>query len=102
MIGNQIIFRSDTFISLCKLHKVKKLYAFGTIVNDGFNESNNIELLVELDERNPLDRCLLLLSLWNKFENYFDSDVYLSVLNPSQSPNLQDCTKSMVYSRLSD
>ena|ERR1700761_2807400 len=102
MIGNKITFRSDQFINLCKLHKVKKLYVFGTVVNGSFDDMSRIEMQVEVVERNPLDRALLLLSLWNRFEVYFDRDVYLSVLNTSHNPNLQDCTRKLIYNRLSD
>ncbi len=40
--------------ALCKQHKVKKLYVFGSVLTDSFNGESDIDLIVEfnkIDER---------------------------------------------------
>ena len=34
-------------IQLCKTHKVKSLYAFGSVLTDKFNEKSDIDLVVD-------------------------------------------------------
>lgn len=41
------------FLSLCKNHKVKTIYAFGSATNDSFKEETiEIDLLIELRAKN--------------------------------------------------
>ncbi len=35
--------------TLCKKHKVKELYVFGSAVSDKFNDESDVDLLVEFD-----------------------------------------------------
>lgn len=37
-------------ISLCKKHKVKSLYAFGSVITSKFNKDSDIDLLVDFDK----------------------------------------------------
>lgn len=37
---------------LCKLHKVKRLYAFGSVLTDKFDNESDIDLMVDFD---PID-----------------------------------------------
>lgn len=46
---------------LCENHKVKQLFAFGSVVNDRFTESSDIDLIVDFQTSDPLDYA----------ENYF-------------------------------
>lgn len=39
-------YKTD-IIELCKTHKVKSLYAFGSILTDGFNDRSDIDLIVD-------------------------------------------------------
>lgn len=51
-------------IELCRLHKVKSLAVFGSILTDRFNEESDVDLLVDFE---PVDH--------DKFDyvsNYFD------------------------------
>lgn len=34
-------------IKLCKSHKVKSLYAFGSVLSDNFNKESDIDLIVD-------------------------------------------------------
>ena len=49
-------------IALCKRHKVKKLFAFGSVLTNRFNEQSDIDLVVDFDKTNVDDY----------FSNFFD------------------------------
>jgi len=62
-IRDEILKQKDAFIILCKDHKVKYLYAFGSSVTDKFDtDRSDIDLLVEIDSGDPVDRGEKLLS----------------------------------------
>ena len=48
--------------ALCKAHKVKYLYAFGSVLNEKFNEDSAIDLVVDFQPLNLLEYA----------HNYFD------------------------------
>jgi uncharacterized protein len=52
----------DTIIRLCKKHKVKALYAFGSVLSDRFSDKSDIDLVVDFDQ----------VSLLEYADNYFD------------------------------
>ncbi|MCF0058195.1 nucleotidyltransferase domain-containing protein [Dyadobacter sp. CY356] len=43
------LYASD-IIKLCETHKVKSLYAFGSILTDSFNNESDIDLIVDFEE----------------------------------------------------
>jgi predicted nucleotidyltransferase len=47
---------------LCEIHKVKKLYAFGSVLTEGFNTNSDIDLIVEFGT----------MKLEDYADNYFD------------------------------
>lgn len=52
----------SAIIELCKKHKVKSLYAFGSVLNENFNSESDIDLIVDF-ENLPVD---------DYADNYFD------------------------------
>lgn len=56
----------DKYISeinhLCREHNVKTLYAFGSVLTDRFGPNSDIDLVIEIDSKDPIDYA----------ENYFD------------------------------
>jgi len=44
---NGIEAYTPAITKLCKTHKVKSLYAFGSILNDNFNPDSDIDLIVD-------------------------------------------------------
>jgi len=102
-IKEEIQKKNNDFITLCKTHNVKSLYAFGSSVTDYFNEkSSDIDLLVEIDDDDPIERGEKLMSLWDKFEDFFHRKVDLltdsSIKNPILRRNI-DSTKILIYDR---
>ena len=71
-IQDEIKKRLDDFRNLCSEHQVRYLYAFGSSVTDKFNPVNSdIDLLVEIDDTDPIERGEKLIDLWDKFETFF-------------------------------
>ena len=92
---------SSEFLSLCKSHDVKTLYAFGSSTNNKFDEeSSDIDLLVEIDTEDPIKRGENLIDLWDKFEKIFKRKVDLltnsSIKNPILKRNI-DSSKILIY-----
>ena len=100
MINAGVDFESKKFISLCQKHKVKELYAFGSVVNERFTDNSDIDLLVEIDEHDSIRKGKLLLSIWDGFEAHFGRKVDLLTPNSLKNPYLKasiDETKKLVY-----
>ena len=49
-------------VKLCKAHKVKSLYAFGSVLSDQFNAESDIDLIVDFASMDVEDYA----------DNYFD------------------------------
>ncbi|WPP49892.1 nucleotidyltransferase family protein [Catalinimonas niigatensis] len=93
--------RSSDFLSLCQAHQVKTLYAFGSSITEHFNEkTSDIDLLVEIDEDDPIERGEKLMSFWDKLEAFFHRKVDLltdtSIKNPILKKHI-DQTKILIY-----
>ncbi|MBD1392449.1 nucleotidyltransferase domain-containing protein [Mucilaginibacter sp. ZB1P21] len=81
---------------------MKELYAFGSVARGTDNEASDIDLIVEIDELNPISKGKLLLSLFNKFEAYFNKKVDLLTVDSVQNPVLEEyigTSKEIVYAR---
>jgi len=69
---------TNKFEEICKAHKVEKLYAFGSSITDEFDfAKSDVDLLVQLDVIDPLDRGEALMSLWDELEAFFSKKVDL-------------------------
>jgi predicted nucleotidyltransferase len=100
-VKEEIIQHLNDFKTLCKTHKVKYLYAFGSSTSEKFDLINSdIDLIVEIDEKDPLERGEKLLSLWDKFETFFKRKVDLLTETSIKNPYLRksiDSTKILIY-----
>ena len=57
------------FIDLCKQHKVGKLYAFGLSITGHFDPiKSDIDIVIGLDIKDPLEYGETLLSFWDDLE----------------------------------
>ena len=100
-VKDEILKRLTDFRSLCQTHQVKYLYAFGSSVNDRFDfATSDIDLLVEIEDADPVERGTKLISLWDSFEQFFHRKVDLltdsSIRNPYLRKNI-DSTKILIY-----
>ena len=90
----------DEFVSLCRSHKVDKIYAFGSSITDHFDpEKSDIDIVVKLNIPNPVDRGEALL-LWDNLEKLFKRKVDLLTEESIKNPYLKksiDRTKKLIY-----
>jgi predicted nucleotidyltransferase len=89
------------FTSLCQYYNVKNLYVFGSATTEKFDEnSSDIDLLIEIEENDPLERGEKLLAIWNKLEIFFQKKIDLltwsSIKNPVLRANIES-TKVLIY-----
>jgi predicted nucleotidyltransferase len=102
MIIKELIYnRYNDFTELCKNHRVKQIYAFGSSVSDNFDpEKSDIDLLVEIDEPDPIERGEKIISLWDKLEAFFKRKVDLltnpNIRNPYLKQSVNE-TKVLIY-----
>lgn len=87
-------------VALCRKHKVSKLFAFGSILTNRFNDESDVDFLVSFNKSEVTDY----------FDNYFDFKYSLedllgrtvdlleeqTVKNPYLKKNLE-ATKSLIY-----
>ena len=59
---NRLQTYTPDIIKLCETHKVKSLYAFGSILTDNFNKESDIDLIVDFSNIDVEDYA----------DNYFD------------------------------
>ena len=101
IIKDEILKKQKDFTILCRNHNVKYVYAFGSSVSEGFDvNKSDIDLLVEIDSKDPIDRGEKLLSLWDLFEVFFQRKVDLLTDSSIRNPFLRksiDLTKVLIY-----
>ena len=59
---NRLETYTPDIIKLCKTHKFKSLYAFGSVLTDSFNKESDIDLIVDFSNIETEDYA----------DNYFD------------------------------
>lgn len=100
-LKESIKYKKAEFLSLCKAHNVKNLYAFGSSITDQFNEeSSDIDLLIEINDEDPIERGEKLINIWDKFEQFFQRKVDLLTNTSIKNPILKrsiDSTKVLIY-----
>ena len=100
-LKESIKYKMTDFLSLCKAHNVKNLYAFGSSITDKFNEeSSDIDLLIEIDNDDPIERGENLMNIWDKFEQFFQRKVDLLTNSSIKNPILRqeiESTKILIY-----
>lgn len=92
-------------IELCKLHKVKSLAVFGSILTDRFNDESDVDLLVDFEDYDPdnpgdFDYVTNFFGLQDSLENLLKRKVDLVVnkaLRNKYFINNVNCTKQVIY-----
>ena len=102
MIIEELINKDrKTFYKLCQDHNVKSLFAFGSSVTDKFDtDKSDIDLLVEIEEPDPIERGEIIMSFWDKMEKFFKRKVDLlsnpAIRNPFLRQSIND-SKVLIY-----
>ncbi|MEZ4777419.1 MAG: nucleotidyltransferase domain-containing protein [Bacteroidia bacterium] len=92
---------------LCRRHKVKRLWAFGSVLSDAFGPDSDVDLLYELDESDITDDEYLanwdsfFVELFQIFSKKIDLVHYPSLKNPYFIEDVEN-TKVLLYGQKSD
>lgn len=92
----------DQIKKLCAANKVKALFAFGSVTTDKFNLSSDIDLIVDIDESDPIDYSDYYFRLKSQLENLFKRHIDLLEQKAIRNPYLVkeiDQTKVLVYGK---
>jgi uncharacterized protein len=85
---------------LCQQNKVKSLFAFGSVTREDFNDSSDIDLVVDFDEKDPFKYTDLYFNLKSRLELILKRQVDLleerAIRNPFFQQELER-TKVMIY-----
>jgi len=85
---------------LCIQNKVRNLYVFGSVLTDKFNESSDIDLIVDIDSDDPLDYADSYFNLKFALQELFKRPVDLleskAIKNPYVIENINR-SKSLIY-----
>ncbi len=100
-LRNEILFKASEFKQICQNHNVKYLYIFGSSLTEQFDpEKSDIDMIVEIDDADPIGRGEKLISIWDNFEKFFKRKVDLltepSIKNPYLKKSINS-TKVLVY-----
>ena len=87
-------------IDLCKKYKVNKLFVFGSILTNRFNETSDIDMVVDFDRIDLMDYADNYFDLKSSLQDLLGREVDLleekGILNPILKKNI-DNTKQLVY-----
>lgn len=91
----------NKLFTLCKKYKVDKLYAFGSILTNRFNEGSDVDILVnfnsDIDHNSYADNFI---DFYNALKSLFGREVDLvdesAVKNPYFKEELEE-TKYLIY-----
>ena len=92
----------DPLISLCKQHKVKELYIFGSILTSKFNKESDIDMLVQFDNVDILEYTDNYFDFKEKLEKLLGREIDLLENQAIRNPifrKILDRDKRMVYDR---
>jgi uncharacterized protein len=101
---NLIETNKDKLIKLCDEHKVKELYLFGSILTDKFNESSDIDMVIQFIHVDLVEYFDNYMDLKEKLEQLFHRQIDLvenqSIRNPIFRKIIER-EKQLVYERKS-
>ncbi len=96
MIDDNIIKIS----ALCEKHKVSRMFAFGSVLTNRFNENSDVDLMVAFNKNGIRDYFDNFFELKHSLEKLFGRDVDLLEEQMVQNPYLKkniDATKALIY-----
>ncbi|MDF9830037.1 nucleotidyltransferase domain-containing protein [Parabacteroides sp. PF5-6] len=87
-------------VALCKQHKVKKLFAFGSVFTPRFNEKSDIDMVVDFEEVDLMEYADNYFSLKESLSRLLGREVDLledkAIRNPILRKNI-DNSKQLIY-----
>ncbi len=99
-IMNLIELNIKKIKQLCSKHKVKKLFVFGSVLKDSFNNDSDIDLVVDFEKVDLKDYADNYFDLKDKLESIFNRPVDLLEEKAIRNPFLReqiDSEKQLIY-----
>ena len=91
----------ESIFQLCKENRVEKLYAFGSVLNENFNEKSDLDFIVEFKKDvQLLEFADIYFSLLFSFEDFFKRDIDLMTEKSLKNPHFiaeVNATKQLIY-----
>lgn len=91
---------SKEITNLCKIHKVKSLYAFGSVITEKFNPESDVDLIVDFQQIEVLEYGDNYYNLKFSLEDIFNRNVDLleekAIRNPYFLKTLNQ-NKKLIY-----
>lgn len=92
----------DEIIRLCNSNNVKSLFAFGSILTDKYRADSDIDLVVEIDDKDPLSYSDKYFNLKFQLEQLLNRNIDLLEQKAIKNRLLKqhiDQTKVLIYGR---
>ena len=90
----------DDIARLCRIHKVSKLFAFGSVLRESFNDESDIDLIVDFDQVSIEEYADNYFNLKQELESIFNRPVDLleeqAIRNPYFKKEI-DKEKQLIY-----
>ena len=90
----------ETIKTLCIMHNVKRLFAFGSVCTDNFDNKSDIDLLVAFNPMEHGEYADTFFELAEKFEKLFNRQVDLVTEKSLKNPYFIESvnkTKTLLY-----
>jgi predicted nucleotidyltransferase len=87
---------------LCNAHDVRSLFAFGSVVSNKFNSESDVDLVVDIDSKDPIIYTDNYFALKFQLENILNRNIDLLEDKAIKNPFLKkqiDNTKVLIYGR---
>ena len=97
---NELTRHKDQIGMLCRSNKVKSLFAFGSVLSDHFTPESDIDLVVDIDAKDPLTYSDHYFNLKFQLEQLFKREIDLLEQSTIKNPYLKqqiDETKVLIY-----
>ena len=91
---------SEQINDLCSQYNVNKLFAFGSVLTDKFDEKSDVDLIVDFDKQAVKDHFLNYFDFKYSLENVFKRDVDLLEEQPIRNSYLRkniENSKTLIY-----
>lgn len=97
---NIIDRNSEALIDLCKIYKVRELFAFGSVLTNRFNENSDIDFMVDFQGVELYDYADNYFDFKNSLESIFNREIDLLEDKAIKNPYLRksiDSSKQLIY-----
>ncbi|GHT65562.1 nucleotidyltransferase [Bacteroidia bacterium] len=98
----KINLHSKQIANLCRQYNVRRLFAFGSVLTDKFNEKSDVDLIVDFDKQEVKDYFSNYFDFKYSLENIFDRKVDLMENKPIKNSYLRknvENSKTLIYER---